>query len=99
MEELTLSSFLARVREAASSGRVELRVYALDGARELGWDAADIRAQLLDLVEADFLRTERSTAPEGGLIWVFTPDLWDGGYLWIRLIERKNIVVVSFHEG
>lgn len=99
MEERTLSSFLARVRGAASAGRVEIRTYALDGAREFGWDAADVRAQLLDLVEADFLRTERSTAPEGGLIWVFTPDLWDGGYLWIRLIERKNIVVVSFHEG
>ena len=79
--------------------RVEVRAYALAGARDLGWEAADIRAQLLELSEGDFLRTECSTAPAGGLIWVFTPDLWDGGYLWIRLIERKNIIVVSFHEG
>ena len=98
-EEPNTVAFLRRVRRAVSAGRVEIRAYALDGARDLGWDAADIRAQLLDLVDGDFLRTERSTAPEGGLIWVFTPETWDDEYLWIRLVERKGVVVVSFHQG
>lgn len=99
MEDRALSSFLTRLRQAVSVGRIEVRAYALDGARDLGWDPTDICAQLLELSAEDFLRTERSTAPEGGLIWVFTPDTWDGGHLWIRLIERRNIIVVSFHEG
>jgi hypothetical protein len=65
----------------------------------LEWTGEDLRLQLLELTGEDFLRTEESNAPEGGLIWVFTPDLWDGGYLWIRLVERAGIVVISFHRG
>jgi len=59
----------------------------------------DLRLQLLELAIDDLLRTEQSTAPEGGLIWVFTPELWDGSHLWIRLVERAGIVVISFHKG
>jgi hypothetical protein len=99
MDERALPAFLSRVRHAVAADRIELRAYALDGARELGWDAADIRAQLLELTDDDFLRTERSIAPGGGLIWVFTPDLWDEGYLWVRLTERKNIVDITLHRG
>lgn len=63
------------------------------------WSAGDLRLQLLDLTAEDFLRIEDSTAPQGGLIWVFTPELWDEGQLWIRLVERGGIVVISFHRG
>jgi len=59
----------------------------------------DLRLQLLELAIDDLLRTEQSTAAEGGFIWVFTPELWDGGHLWIRLVERAGIVVISFHKG
>lgn len=55
--------------------------------------------QLLDLSADDLLRTESSTAPQGGIVWIFTPEFWDGGFLWIRLVERAGIVVVSFHKG
>lgn len=27
------------------------------------------------------------------------PEFWDGGHLWIRLVERAGIVVISFHRG
>lgn len=94
-----LAAFLQRLRRAVDVGRVEVRAYALDGLRDLEWSAEDLRLQLLELAAEDFLRAEESTAPEGGLIWVFTPEVWDGGHLWIRLVERSGIVVISFHRG
>lgn len=94
-----LVSFLQRLRRAVTEGRVEIRAYAVEGLRDLEWTAEDLRLQLLDLAAADFLRVEDSAAPQGGLIWVFTPDFWDGGHLWIRLVERAGIVVISFHRG
>lgn len=92
-------AFLATVRAAVEGGRIEIREYALDGMRELEWTAFDVRMQLLELGVADFLRTEESTAPQGGLVWTFTPEFWDDGYLWIRLVERTGIVIISFHKG
>jgi len=84
---------------AVADGRVEIRTYALDGLRDLEWTAHALRLQLVELTEDDFLRTEESSAPERGLIWVFTPEFWDVGFLWIRLVERAGIVVISFHKG
>jgi hypothetical protein len=94
-----IGAFLVRLRRAVDGGRVEIRGYALDGLRDLEWTVVDLRLQLLELAIDDLLRTEQSTAPEGGFIWVFTPELWDGGHLWIRLVERAGIVVISFHKG
>lgn len=94
-----LEAFLRRMTRAVHEGRAEIRGYAREGGRDLGWDAKDIRLQLVELTSGDLRRLEESTAPEGGLVWVFTPDFWDGGYLWIRLIERHGIVVISFHRG
>jgi hypothetical protein len=95
----TIRDFLARLGTAVREGRVEVRAYALGGLRDLEWTAHDLRLQLLDLTAGDLLRTEESTAPEGGLVWVFTPEFWDGGFLWIRLVERSGIVIISFHKG
>ncbi len=94
-----LVSFLQRLRRAVTEGRVEIRAYAVEGLRDLEWTAEDLRLQLIDLAAEDFLRVEDSTAPQGGVIWVFTPEFWDGGRLWIRLVERAGIVVISFHRG
>jgi hypothetical protein len=92
-------AFLARLRRAISENRIQVRAYALEGLRDLEWTAEDLRLQLIDLTVDDLLRTETSTAPQGGLVWVFTPEFWDGGFLWIRLVERAGIVVISFHKG
>lgn len=94
-----LVSFLQRVRRAVTEGRVEIRAYAVEGMRDLEWTAEDLRLQLIELAAEDCFRVEDSTAPQGGLIWVFTPEFWDGGHLWIRLVERAGIVVISFHRG
>ncbi len=90
---------LARLRQVVAENRIQVRSYALDGLRDLEWTAQDLRLQLLDLTVDDLLRTESSTAPQGGVVWVFTPEFWDGGFLWIRLVERAGIVVISFHKG
>ena len=94
-----IAAFLVRLRRAVAEDRIEVRAYALDGLRDLEWTAEDLRMQLLELTVDDLLRTEASTAPQGGVVWVFTPEFWDGGFLWIRLIERAGIVVISFHKG
>lgn len=26
-------------------------------------------------------------------------ELWNGGYLWIRLCIRNQLIVISFHQG
>lgn len=97
--EVQTVNFLKRLRRAVIEGRVEIRSYAREGLRDLGWSTEDLRFQLLDLTYLDLLRTEKSTAAEGGLVWIFTPEFWEGGHLWIRLIERAGVVVIGFHKG
>ena len=94
-----IAAFLRRVRAAVDGGRVVLSDYAVEGADELGWEPWDVRAQLRELGPEDWFRCEESVALPGDLLWVFTPELWDGDSLWIRLLERNGIVVVSFHRG
>lgn len=95
-----LTAFLQRVRTAATSGKVIVSQYAAErAADELQWDQWDIFEQLKDLVPDDLRHCEISRAPSADLIWVFTPQLWDGDLLWIRLIERDGVVVVSFHRA
>jgi hypothetical protein len=94
-----IAAFLRRVRHAVDTGRVELTSYATDGADELGWEPLDVLDQLRELTVEEWFRCEESTAVRGDLIWVFTPNLWDEDYLWIRLVERGGIVVISFHRG
>jgi hypothetical protein len=97
---MELSGFLVRIQEAVDSGRVRATDYAREGAAVLGWNEWDIALQLRDLRAADWLRCEWSRDPlQPALIWVFAPDFWDGGGLWVRLIERSGILVVSFHKG
>ena len=76
-----------------------MTTYAADlAAEDLGWDRTDILLLLDELEVRDFHRVEDSTARPGDLIWVFCPDL-STGMLWIRLVEREEIVVVSFHRA
>jgi len=73
----------------------EARDVALE---QFGWDEGDIFALLRVLEEEDFHRTEPSIAEEGGTIWVFVP-MTGGGRIWVRLCERQQTIVVSFHRG
>lgn len=93
-------AFLRRLAAAVEQERVFVSAYAADRATEdLQWDQWDIIEQLKDITFDDLRHCECSRAPTADLIWVFTPELWDGGHLWIRLIERDGIVVVSFHRA
>lgn len=95
-----ISAFLKRVRYAVDREYVVVTRYAAERASEdLEWDEWDILEQLKELHHDDHLRCEASKAFPNDLIWVFTPDYWDGGQLWIRLVERDDLIVVSFHRA
>lgn len=99
MPPSSATSFLARLDRALDADGVftsrEARDVALD---QFGWDEGDIFSLLRVLEEEDFHLAELSTAEEGGMIWVFVP-MTDEGRVWIRLCERQQIIVVSFHRG
>jgi len=88
---------------ATLSPRTAVRIsdYARDRAsEELGWDIFDIGQQLRELTEDDLYRREASHDQPWEEVWTFTPPLPDEeGFLWIRLVERSGILVVSFHRG
>lgn len=84
---------------AIAENRLDVSEDALEAAeRQLGWGLPEIVGLLLTLDADDFAESMPSTAPEGGMIWVFTPMI-DDGRLWVRLCERGKVVVVSFHRG
>ena len=101
--EPTLSkarAFLKRLKLAVERDRVAVSQYAADRAsEELEWTRWDILEQLKELAVNDLRRCEVSRAPTADLIWVFTPETADDVSLWIRLLERDGIVVVSFHKA
>lgn len=95
-----LLGFLERLRQAVAEERVLVTHYAAErAADELEWDQWDILEELRELQPADHHRCEVSREPTRDLIWVFTPAHWDGDHLWIRLVERQAIIVVSFHRA
>jgi hypothetical protein len=94
-----LTAFLRQVRKAVAEKRFWVTEYAREGATALDWDDWDVAEQLRCLSEADWLRCEDSLVHPEDVVWVFTPALWDEGFLWVRLVERAGIVVVSFHRG
>lgn len=56
--------------------------------------------QLLMLAEDDLFRREPCTDRPWEDVWTFTPPMPDNeGFLWIRLVERDGVLVVSFHRG
>jgi hypothetical protein len=97
--EAQIAAFLRRLKDAVRKGRVVISVYAAErAADELGWDQADILLMLHELTVSDFRRSETSIRDPADLIWVFCPEV-DYDILWIRLIERQGILVVSFHRA
>ena len=57
------------------------------------------KAALSIAVSPNALLVAAAFALVAGLIWVFTPEHWDGGALWIRIVERAGMVIISFHKG
>lgn len=95
-----VAAFLRRVRHLVEDGRLQVTDYARSRAwAELEWTEWDIREQVLTLTVADHERCEDSTVHPDDVVWVFCPENPDHGALWIRLIERDGVIVVSFHQG
>jgi hypothetical protein len=95
-----VAAFLGRLVGALEQGRVHVAEYAATlAAEELGWDRVDILLLLQELVKEDFRHAEPSEVHQGDTVLVFTPEIEGHGRLWIRLVERNGVVVVSFHRA
>ena len=91
-------AFLKKLSTSLARGRIEVRRKANDELTVLGWELSDLLLQLRALNEADFLRVETAHRDDRRVVWVFCPDWWAGGWLWVRLTEEEgDVVVVSFH--
>ena len=99
MTEAQIRAFLKRLSVWIQTGRFILTRYARErAAAELSWEVNDILMQLQELAVADFYRVEDSREHPGRVVWVFCPEYWEGGLLWIRLIEVDHLIVISFHR-
>lgn len=94
-------AFLLRAHTAAGAGDVATTVKADEELEGMGWERSDLLLQVQELVEADFLRTERSRYDDAVTLWVFCPPDWDGRYLWLRMAEGGSaaLLVVSIHPS
>ena len=93
-----ITAYLRRLRRRVDEGRIQFTRNANLSIEDMEWTQADATEQVRCLRQEDFLRVETSTVDES-MIWVFTPDEPWFGRLWIRLVERAGITVVSFHPG
>lgn len=99
MTRAAIRLFLRRATAHIRADKVVFTDYAVRrAAEELGWDRHDILLQLQDLRPEDFLRTEYGILYPDKLVWIFQPEYWEGGRLWIRLIETDKLIVISFHR-
>ena len=94
-----IRAFLHRLAVAVGDDRVFVtRKAAQEAAEELGFDRVTILNTLAELEVRDFSHVVASTAVPDVRVWVFTPET-ESMTLWIRLVERTGMVVVSFHEA
>jgi hypothetical protein len=98
-DDSEIETFLSRARRACRGGRVRLTRKALGEAwEELCWESPDILLQIEALVLHDFYDLVESTARPGEQVWVFCPETTFEGSLYVRLVERDGLIVVSFHR-
>jgi hypothetical protein len=86
---------VARVRELAALGQVQLTYKALIEAAELGCDASDVVAVLRALEAGDSAGRIRSTVTREWHLW--KPEM-GGVVVYLKLAVRDDCIVVSFHE-
>lgn len=102
-----VAGFLDRLQHSLEEEQVVVSVYALERAAiDLEWDHLAILDELKWLTASAFHRIEIGRDPRylGEDIWVFCPRVnfapsFEGSNLWIRMIERRGVIVISFHEA
>jgi hypothetical protein len=94
----SVRAFLARLRLACRANRVLLTPSTQQEADALGFDVVAVEHVLMNLETEDFEKLVPSTRRPGDVIWVFVPVVDGDLTLWIRMIERGNVVVISFHD-
>ena len=93
-----LQNVLARVRELASAGKVRFTHKALRelASLELGLDQDDACDVLKRLTATDSSGRIRSVS-SGEWMYVFKPTV-TGARLYLKLILRRDCIIISFHE-
>jgi hypothetical protein len=91
-----LPKVVARVRELATLGKVQLTYKALIEAAELGCDASDVVSVLRALEAGDSAGRIQSTVAREWL-YVWKPEM-GGVVVYLKLAVRDDCIVVSFHE-
>jgi hypothetical protein len=91
-----LTTILTRIKRLASARKVAFTLKSLRELAELDLDPDDACDVLTRLTAADFHARLRS-ARTGEWMYVFKPEL-GATVLYVKLIVRKDCVVISFHE-
>lgn len=88
---------LSKIKELAASGAISVVVTAMRDALNMGFELEDIVAVIGALSRSDFYKS--MTAYHDHACWhdVYRP-MTDMGELYIKLILRDDVLVVSFKE-
>lgn len=98
MRQRGLSSILDAIRDHAGAGRVRFTLKALHELEqlELGLDERDVCDVLSALRPNDFIGRLVSHITHEWM-YIFAPDV-GGVSVYLKLVLRRNCVVISFHE-
>jgi|SRR5271166_3330730 len=96
MPDRWLAAVLGRIRRLASAREVVFTLKALRELVELDLDPEEACDVLARLTEADAEGRLRSLRT-GEWMYVFKPQI-EGVVVYLKLIVRKECVVISFHE-
>jgi hypothetical protein len=93
-----LAPLVRRIHRMVAAGRVRMTVKALRelALLELGLDEQDACDVLAALEEEDFAR-RLASARTGEWLYVFKPRV-GGRLLYLKLVVRRDCIIVSFHE-
>jgi hypothetical protein len=93
-----LAPLVRRIHRLVAAGRVRMTLKAVRelALLEFGLDEQDACDVLAALEEEDFAR-RLASARTGEWLYVFKPRI-GGRLLYVKLVVRRDCIVVSFHE-
>ena len=97
MEKSNPHHDLSRIKELSAKGSVRIATTAMRDALNIGFERQDVIDVIASLVRTDFCKS--MTAYHDHTCWhdVYRP-MTDAGELYIKLILKNNVFVVSFKE-
>lgn len=90
---------LVRIQALVSANSFLVTLVAADGARELSFDAQDVRDCIIAIDTGDFHKSMESHRQPGSWLDVYRPVYRGVGvYLKVRIHEPARAVIVSFKK-